>query len=115
MKKVLIVVVILLLAAFVYYSRQNFWEKGRLRRTWENQIEDTTGLELNLRDSLRSLERLEDRIRNDRQFQNALEDMSDQAREALQNLDGDQLDRLIQDLEEGAQDYQDVLEEYLGD
>lgn len=115
MKKLLIVIVIILVAAFIYYSRQNFWEKGRLRRGWENQIEDTTGLDINLRDSLRSLERLEDRILNDRQFQNALEDMSDEARERLQSLDRNQLDKMIQDLEEGAEEYQEVLEEYLGD
>lgn len=115
MKKFLIVVVILLVAGFIYYSQQNFFEKGRLRRNLENQIEDTTGLNIKLKETFKSLDNLEDRILKDQQFRNALNDLSEEAREKIQELDPEELERMKKDLEKGAEEYQEVLKDYLGD
>lgn len=115
MKKVLVVVVILLIAGFIYYSQQNVFEKGRLRRNLENTVEDTTGLNIKLKDTLKSLENLEDSILKDQKFRNALNDLSDEARDRMKDLKPDELEKMMKDLEDGAEDYQGVLEDYLGD
>lgn len=113
MKKAFIVIIILGVAAFFYYSKQNAFEKWQTRRNWENSIENFTGRDIELKDTLRSLERLEDRIRNDREFQNALENLSQEARNKIENLDKEDLDNLIHDLQEKGGEYKDILEDYL--
>jgi len=119
MKKFLVVIVIVGLAAFIYYSQQNFFQKNRLRRNWEDKIEDITGLDdVNLKDTLKGLEDLQDMGRDilgDRDFQRAVQNLSDDAKEQLQELSERDLEKLKEELKEGAQDYKEILEDYLGD
>lgn len=115
MKKAIMVIIILMVAAFIYYSRQGNLEQWKTRRQWENTIEDFSGRDVDLKDTLRSLEKLEDRIRNDRELQNAVENLSQEARRKIEDLDKDDLDRLINDLQEKGGEYKDILDEYLED
>ncbi|MDA3850283.1 MAG: hypothetical protein PF447_03345 [Spirochaetaceae bacterium] len=114
MKKLLLVIVIIMVAAFIYYTKQNIFAKNSVRREWENQIENYTGLDVDLKDTLRNLERLEDDVLQDSHFQDALNGLNTQARDRLKRLSPQELDQLMNQLEEGAEDYKEILDEHLG-
>ena len=106
--KLLTVIIILGIAALIYNNKSSYIEKQRDRRELENNIEDVTGLDLDLRKFFKTGDKLSEdftKLSDDKlgDLKNKLEDLSHDELEALSQLlddKGDEMESLFQDFVE---------------